>query len=84
MTMGRIDYKKGYIVIPLNRVLKCIKIFGFVSNIKGLMERTMTKWNVDLIAGNKILVNVLRALRALFLGKTLSPLLLALTLTLFQ
>ena len=51
--MEWIDYKKAYDMIPHSWILKCMKMFDIASNITALMEKTMEKWNVDLLAGNE-------------------------------
>ena len=80
LAMRWIDYKKAYDMIPHSWLLKCLKMFGIASNIAALMEKTMEKWNVDLVGGNEKLGNV-SIRRDIFQGDSLSPLLFVLALT---
>ena len=45
-------------MIPHSWILKCLKMFGIASNITALMEKSMEKWNVNLVGGNEKLGNV--------------------------
>ena len=43
LAMRWINYKKAYDMIPHSWILKCLKMFGIVSNITALMEKAMEK-----------------------------------------
>ena len=66
-------------MIPHSWILKCLKMFSIASNTTELMEKAMEKLNVDLVAGNEKLGNVLIR-RGIFQGDIFSPLLFVLAL----
>ena len=53
--------------------------FGVADNIMNVLEKSMTKWKVQLNAGNKVLGDI-NVKRVIFQGDSLSPLLFAICL----
>ena len=72
--MAYVDYKKAYDMIPHSWILKSLQLVGTADNIVNVFEKSMTKWKVQLNAGNKVLGDV-SVKRGIFQGDSLSPLL---------
>ena len=74
LAMAYVDYKKAYDMIPHSWILKSLQLVGAADNIVNVLEKSMTKWKVQLNAGDKILGDV-NVKRGIFQGDSLSPLL---------
>ena len=74
LAMAYVDYKKAYDMIPHSWILKSLQLVGAADNIVNVLEKSMTKWKVQLNAGDKVLGDV-NVKRGIFQGDSLSPLL---------
>ncbi len=72
--MAWIDYKKAYDMVPHSWILESLKLVGIATNIRRLIEASMTHWNTSLVAGDSMLGTV-KIKRGIFQGDSLSPLL---------
>ena len=79
LSMGFIDYRKAFDIIPHLWLIQCMEIYGIASNIITLIKNSMNNWRVELTANNKKLGEV-KINRGIFQGDALSPLLFILAL----
>ena len=74
LSMGWIDFKKAFYMIPHSWILRCLEIFGIAENIKSLRGNSMKNWETELTSSNQSLGRV-KIKREIFQGNSL-PLLL--------
>ena len=74
LAMAYVDYKTAYDMIPHSWILNSLQLVGAADNIMNVLEKSMTKWKVQLNAGDKVLGDV-KVKRGIFQGDSLSPLL---------
>ena len=74
LSMGWVDYRKAYDMVPHSWILECLKSLGISDNIQRFLEKTMKTWRVELTCVNQQLGEV-NIKRGIFQGDTLSPLL---------
>ena len=55
-------------------ICQCLQIFKISDNIRNLIEKSMTKWKVELTSGGERLGEV-KIKRGIFQGDSLSPIL---------
>ena len=53
--MAYVDYKKAYDMIPHSWILKSLQLVGAADSIVNVLGKSMTKWKVQLNAGDKVL-----------------------------
>ena len=74
LSMGWIDYRKAYDMVPHSWITKTMKMYGIAENMRDLIYNSMKGWNTKLTAGNQTLGEV-NIRRGIFQGDSLSPLL---------
>ena len=74
LSMGWIDYKKAFDMVPHSWIIECLKIYGAAENIVTLLSNTMNHWKTTLTASGTNLAEV-NIKRGIFQGDSLSPLL---------
>ena len=79
MGMAWIDYQKAYDMIPHSWIMKCLDMFKVADNVRGMIKKSMKKWNTELMVNGTKLGNV-KIKRGIFQGDSLSPLLFVLAL----
>ena len=77
--MAWIDYQKAYDMVPHSWLRKCLEMFNIADNIRNMMDKSMDKWNTELMANGEKLGKV-EIKRGIFQGDSLSPLLFVLAL----
>ena len=53
--MARIDYKKGYNMVPHSCIIECLKMFGIANNVQDFLNNSMKSWKLELNASRKTL-----------------------------
>ena len=51
LSLGWIDYKKAYDMVPHSWLKKCLEIFEEAENRKKVLEESMEHWDTELTAG---------------------------------
>lgn len=74
LTMGWVDYKKAYDMVPHSWLKECMDIFKVDNQVKTFLERSMNKWNTALECNGQHIGEV-KINRGIFQGDSLSPLL---------
>ena len=74
LAMAYVDYKNAYDMISHSWILKNLQLVGAADNIMNVLEKRMTKWKVQLNAGDKVIGDV-KVKRGIFQGDSVSPLL---------
>ena len=74
LSMGWIDFKKAYDMVPHSWILETLKMFGVADNLVNIIKSSMPNWKTDLFASNKFLGSV-NIKRGIFQGDSFSPLL---------
>ena len=74
LCLAWIDYKKAYDMVPHSWICQYLQIFKISDNIRNLIERSMTKWKVELTSAGERLGEV-KIKRGIFQGDSLSPIL---------
>lgn len=74
LSMGWVDYKKAYDMVPHSWIGKVLDLLGVADNIRKFIQNSMEGWNVNLENNGKHLGNV-DIRRGIFQGDSLSPLL---------
>ena len=58
LAMAYVDYKKAYDMIPHAWILKGLQLVGTADNTTNVLGKSMTKWKVQLNAGDEVLWDV--------------------------
>ena len=74
LCLAWIEYKKAYDMVPHSWICQCLQICKISDNIRNLIERSMTKWKVELTSAGERLGEV-KIKRGIFQGYSLSPIL---------
>ena len=74
LSMGWIDYKKAYDMVPHSWLLEVVDLMGVAGNVASLLASSMMGWKTQLIGGGDVLGTV-DIKRGIFQGDSLSPLL---------
>ena len=74
LSMGWIDYKKAYDMVPHSWLIEVIDLLGVAGNVASLLASSMMRWKTQLIGGGDVLGTV-DIKRGIFQGDSLSPLL---------
>ena len=74
LSMGWIDYKKAYDMVPHSWMIEAMKMVGVAGNILELFEKSKDKWKTELTACGEGLGEV-DIRRGIFQGDSFSPLL---------
>ena len=74
LAMGWIDYTKAYDIVPDSWILKFLEVTEAADNVIMLMNRSMSKWQTELLSGKQKLGKV-RIQRGIFQDDSLSPML---------
>ena len=74
LSMGWVDYRKAYDMVPHSWILECLNSLGISENIQQFLDKTMKTWRVELTCANQQLGEV-KINRGIFQGDALSPLL---------
>ena len=58
LAMAYVDYKKAYDMIPHSWILKGLQLVGAADNNTNVLEKSTTRWKVQLNAGDKVCQDV--------------------------
>ena len=72
LSMGWIDYKKAYDMVPHSWLLEVVDLLGVAENVGGLLRSSMQTWKTQLIGCGDVLGTV-DIKRGIFQGDSLSP-----------
>ena len=79
LSMGWLDFKKAYDMVPHSWIIEVLKMFGITDNLVKLITASMSDWKTCIYANNTFLGRV-KISRGIFQGDSFSPLLFVLAL----